>query len=155
MTIRTGTTSDVAECVELFEHLIEAHPMGKMMGGKRADLAALLVRVMERGAVIVAEVPAIVQNERVTMTRIVGMIAIFAAEHHLSGVPIGHEIAFWVEPAHRGGTIGPRLLEAAEAWACKKGLAVLQLMSPVGSGLGDHYHRLGYEAVETVFLKRL
>lgn len=153
--IRPARMADVPACVELFEHMIEAHPMGAMMGAARADLAALLVRMMGEGALLVADVPAVVIKDRVHAVQVVGMIAIFATKHHLSGIPIGHEIAFWVEPAHRGGTIGPRLLQAAEAWACKKGLAVLQIMSPEGSRLAHYYQIQGYQAIETVFLKRL
>lgn len=150
--IRVATTSDVADCVELFEHLIEAHPMGALMGGSRADLAALLVRIMGSGVVLVAESQGLPKG---SAGYLVGMLAIFATRHHLSDLPIGHEIAFWVEPGHRQGRAGMQLLHAGEEWACKNSLVVLQIMAPVGSDLAKFYDRAGYEEVETVFLKRL
>lgn len=155
--IRHATTSDLADCVELFEHLIESHPMAGLMGGSRADLGALLLRCMESGTVLVAEAHTDNREQALTWGRIplIGMLAIFATHHHLSGIAIGHEIAFWVEPEHRKGAVGAKLLHAAEEWACKKSIAVLQIMSPVRSDLGKFYTRAGYEEVETVFLKRL
>lgn len=66
------------------------------------------------------------------------------------------EICWWVEPAHRNGLIGPRLLATFELWARQKGLRLIKMVAPVEAPeVGTFYLRSGYITLETVFYKRL
>jgi hypothetical protein len=69
------------------------------------------------------------------------------------------DVAWWVEPEHRGNpAIGPKLLWAAEAWAVQNGATLCKMMAPAGlagSKIAEFYRRSGYHEVETAFAKAL
>jgi ribosomal protein S18 acetylase RimI-like enzyme len=57
-----------------------------------------------------------------------------------------------VDSRQRGGRIGQRLVEAAEAWAREQGVSTIRLRTNVNR-VGAHrfYERLGYERVKTSY----
>lgn len=153
-----ATTSDLGELIPLMEQQIKAHPIGYLL--LERDLGAwapFLLKVIQFGTIIVARrrVTRWVNHVKVHPVEIVGAIGAVALPHPLGGDLYADEVMFWVVPAHRGGTIGPKLLEALEAWARQKSVRVLKCSSPVGANLGDHYKRLGFVEVETAFAKVL
>jgi GNAT superfamily N-acetyltransferase len=83
------------------------------------------------------------------------MLALAAVPHPVSGQDYAEELAWWVEPAHRGSSIGPRLLAAAEAWCVQNKLGVLKMVAPAASDVGAFYVRRGYTLVESVYQKVL
>jgi GNAT superfamily N-acetyltransferase len=83
---------------------------------------------------------------------LVGMLAIVAYPHHLSGEWVAGEVAFWVDPAARG--IGLRLLRDAERWARAHGAARLELIAPTPE-VERLYARLGYRPVERTYHRAL
>lgn len=102
--------------------------------------------VLERGAFFVAE----------REGEIVGFIAGFLAqEHPVSGECIASECAWYVEPQHRHGTLGVRLLDAFEGWALSHGAERVEMIAPYASDVGAFYQRRGYEPVETVYQRRV
>lgn len=154
-TFGKATTSDLAELVDLLEEQIATHPLGHLLIDRdKGGWAPFLVRVMELGVILVARAFVLGRPEP-EHRPILGAIAAVALPHPLSGDLYADEVMFYVLPAHRGGQIGPKLLEQLERWACTKSVRVLKCSSPVGSNLGDHYKRLGYLEVETAFAKVL
>lgn len=70
----------------------------------------------------------------------------------------GQEIFWWLNPEHRGGTLGGRLLIALEAWArgagCKTfSMIALDAVNP--NEVGAMYQRRGYRATEHSYIKEL
>lgn len=85
---------------------------------------------------------------------IVGMLALAITENLWGNGTIAEEVAWWVEPAHRGRA-GLKLLGAGEAWARQEGALVLRMVAPRGSQIGTVYERRGYEPLESIYVLRL
>jgi GNAT superfamily N-acetyltransferase len=83
---------------------------------------------------------------------LVGMLAILAYAHHLSGEWVAGEVAFWIDPAYRG--LGLRLLREAERWARAQGAVRLELIAPTRD-VETLYTRLGYVPIERTFHREL
>jgi len=114
-------------------------------------LELLVDTVFELGTILLAEFEHIDEDHPV----VAGMIALLALEHPITGETYCEELVWWVEPEYRSSSIGPRLLVAGEAWARKKALPMVKMVSPAGSHVGAFYLRRGYVAVETAYMKRL
>ncbi len=75
-----------------------------------------------------------------------------------SGVLQGAELAWWVAPDHRGGTLGIRLLQALEdagrAAGCRYWNMIFMETS-MPEAVRSIYERLGYTLKETVYGRRL
>lgn len=158
--IRPATTADTERLVEMTLRFLQTTDYGRLLRVNEPCIRKLVALVLEHGVVLVCE--------RVTLSalwagdgpapqppELVGMVAMTALPHLLTGEPYAEEQAWWVEPEHRGGTVGPRLLAAAEAWARENGLKMIKVVAPEGGDVGKFYTKLGYEAVETAFVKAL
>lgn len=97
------------------------------------------------GTILVAEVAG----------RVVGMACLALVPHLLTGQPYVEEIAWWVQPTHRHGLVGPRLMKAAEEWGVQNHANMIKMVAPCGSDVGRYYRRCGYREVETAFSKVL
>jgi GNAT superfamily N-acetyltransferase len=147
--IRTATKADQVRVLELVQHFLDTTSYGRILGlevGDRPEGAAQLFdHALEHGVVYLGERSAL----------IVGFIAIAAMIHPLTGIPEGCELAWWMEPEHRRGRLGYKLLGVAEDWTRQKGLRVLKMVAPAGSDVGTFLEHMGYSPVETVFQKVL
>jgi GNAT superfamily N-acetyltransferase len=85
---------------------------------------------------------------------IVGMLAIALTPNLWGDGSIAEEVAWWVEPGHRGGA-GLKLLGAGEEWARQQGALVLRMVAPRGSQIGTVYERRGYVPLESIYVLRL
>jgi GNAT superfamily N-acetyltransferase len=142
--IREATDADTDRLVEMAVAFIAESRYAEVIATNPGKLAALVARLLSIGTVIVAAVGA----------ELVGMIAIARVESLFGGRDYADEVAWWVEPEHRHGRIGPRLLFAAEAWAVAQDLGSIRMVAPSGSDVGAFYERNGYEAIETTYLRR-
>lgn len=85
-----------------------------------------------------------------------GVLMAHAFEHDFGPVWIAQERVWWIDPAHRGGTAAPRMLDAYETWAASQGCRFVGM-----AGMGDDpavmklYQRRGYRRAETHCLKVL
>lgn len=85
-----------------------------------------------------------------------GVLMAHAFEHDFGPVWVAQERVWWIDPAHRGGTAAPRMLDAYEKWAAAQGCTFVGM-----AGMGDDpavmklYHRRGYRRAETHCLKAL
>lgn len=85
-----------------------------------------------------------------------GVLMAVASEHPFGPVWLARETVWWIDPAHRGGTAAPRMLDAYETWAAAQGCRFVGM-----AGMGDDpavaklYQRRGYRVAETHFLKAL
>jgi ribosomal protein S18 acetylase RimI-like enzyme len=75
--------------------------------------------------------------------RACGIVACYAEEEN--GVPRGHVISMWVDPAYRRAGAGRLLIQGLKDWAEARGLRALKLMvTSVNQGAIDFYDRLGF-----------
>jgi len=146
MTIREATLADADCLVAMATRFLESTPYGRVFPPAAERLHALVATCLTLGVIFVAEV---------RDAEVVGMIAVAALEHPFTGDLYADEIAWWVELEHRGGAIGPRLLGAVSSWAQVRGLRFVKLAALAGSDVGAFYERMGYEAVETAYMKTL
>jgi predicted N-acetyltransferase YhbS len=147
--IRKATPADIPRIVEMVGHFMAAKVgdtvYGHVLTFKPKAVADLAARVIEHGLILLAEVD----------DQVVGMIAGVPLEELIANTPMFDEMVWWVEPDYRKGSVGPRLLRAVEHWARQKGLRLVKMVAPAGSGVGDYYARHGYEPVESSYIKRL
>ena len=141
---RPATLMDVEGIVGMGRRFMAQTVYRGKLADNPAQLRALATHLIESvdGDVIVAE----------DDSGLVGMIAVLAYTHHMSGERIAGEVAWWVEPTRRG--IGIRLLKDAERWAREKGATHLQMIAP-SNDVEALYERLGYEPVERTYQRRL
>jgi GNAT superfamily N-acetyltransferase len=145
MRVREATHGDQARIIEMATRFLAESAYGRMFPADPARLGVLMTMCVQMGVIFVAE----------TEAGIVGMIALVSLTDPIGGVNYADEIAWWVEPAHRGGMVGPRLVARAQNWVRVKGLAFLKMVAPADRpDVGAFYQRIGFEAVETAYIKR-
>lgn len=151
--IRVATPDDTVAVLDLAERFLSLTPFGKLIPVNRDRLETLLAGVFAQGAVYLAEFSEADYPHAVT---VVGFIAIVLLEHPMSAVPYVEELAWWVEPVYRSGTLGPRLLAQAENWAVANGARMIKMGAPQDAPeVGRFYERLGYAPIETAYAKVL
>lgn len=83
-----------------------------------------------------------------------GVLLAVAGQSPLGPFRIAQELAWWIDPAHRGH--GTAMLDAYEAWAAANRCAYVGVASLAAFPRTDAiYERRGYSRAETHFLKAL
>lgn len=142
-TIRPATPDDIPVVVELATRFIRETRYAAIVQAVPAQLELVAGWLLEHGVILLAERDKLV----------IGMLALAALPHPLTGETYVDEIAWWVDLEYRNTPAGYRLLYAAEDWTRQSGHKVLKMLSPSGSNVRAIYERRGYEEVETVFRK--
>lgn len=152
MQIREATEADIPRLIEMaVRFLLESRYGETFDNAATPDAIGRLVRqVLTFGTIFVAE-----NDIGPGAQAVVGMLAIVIVPHPLTGKNYADEIAWWVEPNARGGTIGPKMLRAAEQWATTNGANMVKMVAPSGTSVGEFYEKLGYEVVETAYIKTI
>ena len=71
---------------------------------------------------------------------------------------VGSELAWWIEPEHRGGRLGIQLMKSLEAAAAANGCtfwSMIYMESCMPKVIEKMYLKMGYELKETTYGKRL
>lgn len=146
--IRPATVADVPRLVEMACRFRRETAYARRARERPEQLAALASGLIEgdRGIMLVA-----VDVDGA----IVGMIGLLVFPHPVSGIDTAGELVWWIEPEQRASGLGRQLLDYAEAWARQMGAQDVQMIEPVGTGLGQFYTRHGYDALEIAWVKRL
>lgn len=145
MRIREATPADTPALVTLALAFLDDGPFRWLLTRNPDAMTALVGLVLAHGVALVAEVDG----------RVVGVLALVAHHHPMSGQLVADEAVWYVDPAARGGLLGPRLLKTAETWARGRGCTMLKLGAPTGAGIGPFLERSDYRPVETVYVKLL
>lgn len=158
--VRIGTIDDIDRIVEMSINFLLLTPFGRLLGGepKPELLAQMIAITLANGVIMVAEtdVATVIDGDTFLEQRVIGMLALYVATHPLTGLPMGDEIAWWVEPEHRNGRAGWLLYRATERWAREHGLSMIKMVAPADDpSVGAFYVRLNYTPAETVYLKSL
>jgi hypothetical protein len=156
--IREATGADKFRLVEMTTRFIlESQYHHWLAGATPERIGAYVDAVLESGVIFVAErieewdgVP-----DTTFQVTIIGMLALLPFEHPLTGQRVAEEFAWWVDPEHRRGLAGPRLLAHMERWCVQNRLHMVKMVAPDGSSVGDFYSRSGYQALETHWIKVL
>jgi GNAT superfamily N-acetyltransferase len=145
MTVRPATLDDVAAIVTMAGAFVEQTDYSRHLTISPSHVASLAEALIQdgAGAVLVAE----------SGGSVIGMLALKAFEHPMSGQRIATEFVWWVDPAHRGSA-GVRLLKAGERWAREAGATALQMVAP-NARVGAFYEAVGYQSVETSYMRAL
>lgn len=145
--IRAATLEDVPAIVELSSHFILATPYSASLPVTPEYLEHTATTVIGGGTGIIYVVE--------TDSRLVGFLAAYIGRHPFTGQMYCEELAWWMEPAARKGTAGPRMLWLLIEWARQNGAVVLKMVAPAGSSVGEFYLRHGFTHLESAFLKIL
>jgi len=143
--LREATLEDTPALVRMAEHFIRGTAYADLLTFNEPAIHTLIALVLGHGVIYVTEID----------RALVGMIAIVALPHPVTGELYADELAWWVEPAYRGTSVGPHLLDAAERWALARGAAMMKMIAPVGSSVGAYYLRRGYRPIEIAYGKVL
>lgn len=145
MLIREATDADVPRLIDMSQRFLLQSTYGTLLAPTRAQLEVFVGLIRQLGTVLVGE----------RLERVEAMLGLYVVPHPIDGQLVCEEAAWWVEPAYRGGSVGPRLLEAGEAWARRKNAVVLKMAMPTDNPVGGFLTRRGYRAAETVYYKGL
>lgn len=160
--IREATVGDKPRLIQMAARFILSSRYQEFLTPQPDRIAALIDQVLAHGVIFVAE-----EYRRYSVAEtfgtevclsldkdVVGMLALVGPlPHLLTGQPYGEEVAWWVEPEYRNGTIGPRLMHQMECWSRQNGLHMVKMLAPSDSTVGDFYRKCGYQAVETAWVK--
>lgn len=144
--VRKATLEDLPRLQAMGARFMLETPYGEWMQNSPKRIEELVEPMLAgAGIVLVAE----------EQQQIVGMVAALAYADPFTG-PTCDEVAWWVEPEHRNGLTGPRLLRALENWSRQKGLRLLKMIAPTAAPeVADFYSRSGFTALQTTYVKRL
>ncbi len=149
MVVRKATVEDLPQILELARHFMAGTQYAKWFKFDPRQLEPLAKALIGgAGVILLAEIE---------LHHVVGMIAAmpFQDPFH-GGAWVVDEVCWWVEPEHRQGLVGPKLLRSLEQWTRQKGVTTLKMVAPAESpDVGAFYQRVGYTVLETVFYKRL
>lgn len=81
-----------------------------------------------------------------------GILLACVGQSLLGPFKVAHEVAWWVDPEHRGGSMG--MLREYEEWATLRGVFAIEVKSlTVFPQTETLYARAGYERLETSWVK--
>jgi GNAT superfamily N-acetyltransferase len=145
--IRPATLRDVPALVTLGGTFLASSIYGAHFTDQPDVMAALITHLITvpDGIVFVGDVDG----------QVVGAIGLLCAPHVWTGDRSCGECFWFVAPDARG-SIGIRLLHAAEAWARSQDATSMQMVSPTGEErVATIYQHAGYVPLETGWVKAL
>ena len=144
--IRQGDTDDIMSLIMLGREMHKESPRFRDMDYDEDKLMHLGLGLAEQGGIFIAE-----KDDKP-----VGMVLGMVTEHFFGHDLMATDLAFYVHPDHRGGTLAVRMLKKFEAWAFSLGAKVISVgvSTEVGSErTGQLYERLGYRITGCLAVK--
>ena len=88
--------------------------------------------------------------------QLVAMLGVAIVEHPFADITYAEEQAWYVEPAYRKASLGPRLVKFVLAWAREQGVKFVKMGAPADAPeVGVFYERLAFKPVETAYVLEL
>lgn len=140
-TIRPATDADVPALVALGQRFLAWSPYASLAVTDEA-LASAIRRVMATGFAMVADDAG---------DPFGALLGVLSSPWVDDSKRIAVELAWWVEPEHRGSTAAVRLLREFQAWAKANGADGVTLSDLVVNGdapAGELFNRLGFRMTE-------
>lgn len=149
-TIRDATEQDVLEVVIAVKQFCREipHPAWKSFeANKVSELLTNLIR-HELGLV------KIVEHEEGIVGALIGVISSLP----INNLTFAQELMFWIEPEHRNGKTGPKLIDQYVVWSKENGCEFVRLSTldeVLGSKAGILFRRKGFRPTETAYIKEV
>lgn len=148
--IRAAELKDLDELVALGYRFFQASPHSELMAVLDNDIRDGLSNVLESGVVFVSELKG----------KLVGMCAgAMTTLWFAKSVPVACEFAWWVDPEHRAGSSGVKLLMAFESWATRNGAKFICMTDLMTDGARNDnkklFDHLGYRAMERAMVREV
>lgn len=147
-TIRPATREDIPRIVEMGRRFYAASGYEQIAPASNPSIAGLAIITMDQGVMLVAAADDL----------LVGMASLFIEPFTFNpSVTVANELAWWIEPEHRGGMLAVRMMAAIED-ACRAKdvdlirMAVLSNSPPQAAAL---YERLGYVRSDSHYMRNL
>lgn len=146
--IRAATRDDIPRIVEMGRAFYAASGYEAIAPASIPSIAGLAILTMEQGVMLVAEVNGAV----------VGMACLFIEPFTFNpSVMVANELAWWIDPEHRGTLLAAKMLDAIEC-ACRERevdvirMATLENSPPQAATL---YERKGYRRSDSHYTRML
>lgn len=146
--IRTATHDDIPRIIEMAQAFYATTSYARFSPISYQSAAGLAIITMESGVMLVAEK----DGELVGMTCLIIVPFLFNVS-----LTVAEEIAFWIEPEHRGGMLAIRLLKEIEKECRAKMVDVIRMATLIDSPpqAASLYLHEGYEKSDSHFMKGL
>ncbi len=115
--IRQATLDDIPMLMEMGKRMHQESPRFRMMDFSEDKCRQLGEALIPSGSIFIAEK----EGEAV------GMMIGFITEHYFGYDLMASDLAVYVVPEHRGGSLGVRLIKVFEQWAEDNGARVITL----------------------------
>lgn len=150
--IRHATIEDIPKLVECGSRFLQYSPYGRYdveysFESSQEFLEGILAN--DNGVIIVMDHDGVIAG---------GLVGLLNCAWFAPGVVTAHELAWWVDPEHRQGVEGIKLVKEFERWAKEKGAKFVTLTDliigeeyPVGKLIG----RMGYKEIERAHIKEV
>ena len=145
-TIRNATVEDLDAIVRMGQRFLTSSTYARLLEENPAQMRRFAEQLLKRpdGHILIAERDG----------EAVGMVAFYVFPHFYSGEMMAGELIWWVEPEHRAGRVGLKLLRIMEELAKTLGCVKMQMIAP-NERIGELYRRLGYVWVEETYQRSL
>ncbi|MBA3578923.1 MAG: GNAT family N-acetyltransferase [Gemmatimonadaceae bacterium] len=144
--IRAATDSDLGAVQTMALRFIASTDYQHRLAFSTAHVEAFVQQTIENPHAVV-----LVSEHK---GQLVGMMAVVLFIHPLTGERTASEMAWWMDPAHRGGRDAIRMLSEAEQWAMGQGAVMFHMIAP-DERTAEFYERLDYRKIETSYGRRL
>jgi GNAT superfamily N-acetyltransferase len=143
--VRPAVEGDLDDLVRLLGQLFSIEADFRPEGARQRRGLARMLEEPSRRLVLVAEAAG----------EVVGLVTVQLVVSTAEGADSAWVEDLVVDEAHRGGGLGQRLLEEAEAWAEARGATRLQLLADATNvGALRFYARMGWSPTRLVCLRR-
>lgn len=148
MNVRHATRDDIPRIVEMGQAFYAMSGYAQIAEASIPSLAGLAIVTMETGVMLVAEADG----------EVVGMACLFIEPFTFNlEVSVASELAWWIEPEHRGGMLAMQMMQAIDAACRAKGAGVIRMAAlrnspPQAAAL---YERLGYQKADSHYMRVL
>lgn len=149
MIIRKATHDDIPRIVEMAERFYASTDYPAIGPASKASLAGLAIITMESGVMLVAQTD---------HGEVIGMACLFIEPFTFNpSILVASELAWWIEPEHRGGALAGRMMRAIENECHGMDVNVIRMATlrnspPQAAAI---YERMGYAQSDSHYMRAI
>jgi hypothetical protein len=145
--IRQATKADIPALVKIGQRFAEYYPCKAKYN--EAGVADSFAVIIDTGVILVAVKDGVITG---------GVAGVLCPLWYSPETIIAQELAWWMEPEHRRGVDGIKILKAFEGWAKEKNATLISISDLQIDGqypIGILVERLGYKLTERTHIKEV